>query len=152
MAYRRVEPWDEKDWQRLETLCSWHCTLGEIAAFFRCSEDTVERRIKEHMHCNLADMYAQNVLVGKMALRQAMWTKALNKQDNTMLIWLSKQHLGMSDKHEERVIQEKPSEVNFIWQSAQTPELNQQFYDGQRTIELDPEEEDPNAPITPLEE
>lgn len=109
-----------------EDLCYIHCTLEEIAGVMRCSPDTVENRVKEHYGQTFSEVFKEKSAMGKMSLRRVMWNKAIEKQDNTMLIWLSKNQLGMSDRHEERVIQEKPTEVKIVWQTPQREEI---FYD-----------------------
>lgn len=50
-----------------------------------------------------------------MSLRRAMWKKAVEGTDNTMMIWLSKQHLGMTDKQENINIEKAPIEIKFGW-------------------------------------
>lgn len=123
------------DFESFEKLCALHCTLEEIAAFLHVSADTVERRVKEHYGSTFAEIHREKAAAGKISLRRAMWEKATKSRDNTMLIWLSKNHLGMSDKHEERVIQEKPTEVKIIWQSV--PAEGEEFYDRKQAYEED---------------
>lgn len=89
----------QMDWVEFDKLCTLQCTLKEIASWFDCSEDTIERRVKEHSGMKFADYYAQKKGKGKIALRRAMMQNALNG-NSTMQIWLSKQYLGMTDKIE----------------------------------------------------
>lgn len=91
-----ARPQLEIDPEVVEKLASIHCTMKEIAAIVECSVDTLERRF--------ADLIKTGQEKGKTSLRRAMFKKALeNGGHPTMMIWLSKQHLGMSDKVEQTV-------------------------------------------------
>lgn len=85
---RPVKNLDEELIFRLSTI---HCTMKEIAAILGCSIDTLERRY--------LDIIEAGRQMGKMSLRRAMYANALSG-NATMQIWLSKQELGMRDKHE----------------------------------------------------
>ncbi len=87
----------EIDFGILERLCVIQCTLAEVAAFFAVSEDTIERRVKEEYGVKFADYYATKKGAGKAALRRKMFDLA-EEGNVTLLIWLSKNYLGMSDK------------------------------------------------------
>lgn len=73
----------------LVNLAKIHCSLEEMASCLNCSVDTLTRRY--------ADVIKRAQDEGKKGLRRKMFELALNG-DKVMLIWLSKQHLGMSDK------------------------------------------------------
>lgn len=85
------------DWEQFDKLCAIQCTLKEIASWFDCSEDTIERRVKEHSGLKFADYYAQKRGKGLVSLRRKQYEVAL-AGDKTMLIWLGKQYLGQSEK------------------------------------------------------
>jgi len=84
-------------------LAKIHCTMEEIAAMCKCSVDTLERRF--------ADIIKKGKEEGKQSLRRKMFEKA-NEGNTTMMIWLSKQHLGMSDKIAD--LADKPAEQTVI--------------------------------------
>jgi|SRR5210317_1115346 len=65
------------------------CTQEEIGAVVGISARTLQRRY--------ADLVAENKNKGKASLRKKLWEKAL-KGDPKLLIWLSKNELGMVDK------------------------------------------------------
>jgi hypothetical protein len=140
------------DWHNFESLCSLHCTEIEIAAFLRCSIDTLERAVKREYRKTFADVYKEKAAAGKTSLRRTMWKKAVEAKDTTLLIWLSKNHLGMSDKNEERIVQEKPTEVNVIWQTRSKDRPT--YYDTKSKPESEDEEpaQNMNEPITPFDE
>lgn len=87
------------DWEQFDKLCGLQCTLREIASYFDCSEDTIERRCKEDKSTHFADYKAQKAGKGRIGLRRKQYELAM-AGDKTMLIWLGKQYLGQSDKQE----------------------------------------------------
>jgi hypothetical protein len=76
---------------QLEKLASILCTMEEMASFFGCSVDTLER--------NFADTIKKGKDKGRMSLRRLQFEKA-QSGNTTMLIWLGKQMLGQKDKIE----------------------------------------------------
>ena len=90
-------PRKEINWDEFDKLCSIQCTQEEIASWFNCSVDTIERAVEREHGVKFAEYYAQNSGTGKISLRRQQWQLAL-KGDKTMLIWLGKQHLGQMDR------------------------------------------------------
>ena len=91
------------DVKQIEQLASFGCTNTEIASFFGCSSDLLEKSYSEFL--------TKGRDKGKIKLRQLQWRTA--EQGNvTMLIWLGKQVLGQADKQEIEMI--KPiDEIEF---------------------------------------
>lgn len=89
----------EVDWQQFDKLCQIQCTLREIAEFFQCSEDTIERRCKEVKGMGFAEYFEQKRGLGKISLRRMQWQTAIDG-NVTMQIWLGKNYLEQSDKQE----------------------------------------------------
>ncbi len=85
----------EIDQKQFESLCGLQCTLAEIASFFQCSEDTVERWCKRTYEIGFADAYKKHSAKGKMSLRRAQFRLA--ETNATMAIFLGKQYLGQKD-------------------------------------------------------
>ena len=79
------------DTAQLDKLAAMQCTLEEIANWFGVNKSTISRR------------FATNIIkgksTGKISLRRAMYTKAL-EGNVVMQIWLSKQYLGMKERVE----------------------------------------------------
>ena len=75
----------------VEKLASYGCTNTEIADFYGCSPDLIEKSYSEYLRKGRS--------VGKIRLRQLLLKSAENG-NVTAQIWLSKQYLGMSDKQE----------------------------------------------------
>ena len=83
-------------------LCRLQCTLIEIADFFDCSEDTIERWCKntytdeEGNPLTFAEIYKKLSAGGKRSLRRYQFDLA--KTNPTMAIWLGKQWLNQTDR------------------------------------------------------
>jgi hypothetical protein len=84
--------------EQFESLCNLQCTLDEIAGFFKCSSDTIERWCKRTYNEGFADTYKIYSQNGKISLRRYQY-KLAEKHPN-MAIWLGKQWLGQTDKIE----------------------------------------------------
>jgi hypothetical protein len=87
----------EISWKEFEGLCSIQATLREIAFYFHCSEDTIERAVKREYKSNFAEVFAQKRQTGFISLRRQIWQSALNGNP-ALLIFLAKQYLGMADQ------------------------------------------------------
>lgn len=100
----------EVPWEAIDRFASIHCTQEEISFCTQISIDTLDRACKRKFKMSFAAYCAQKKGYGKMSLRRAMWKKALDG-DNTMCIWLSKQHLEMTDKFDSKVEQTQTNKV-----------------------------------------
>tara|TARA_Y100001938_G_C7783077_1_gene278872 strand:+ start:150 stop:461 length:312 start_codon:yes stop_codon:yes gene_type:complete len=88
---------------KVEKLASFGCTNTEIASFFGCSTDLIDKSYSEFL--------TKGRDKGKIRLRQMQW-KAAEGGNVTMLIFLGKQILGQTDKTEVEFT--KPiDEINF---------------------------------------
>jgi len=95
----------EIDWVQFDNLCGIQCTLREIADYFNCSVDTIERACKRDRKADFAEYFEQKRGRGKISLRRKQFELAL-QGDRTMLIWLGKQYLNQGER-EEDIIQEE---------------------------------------------
>ena len=76
------------------------CTQEEIGSVVGISARTLQRRF--------SDLVEENKNIGKASLRKRMWASALKGNPN-MMIWLSKNHLGMKDRTvQETVVEPLP--------------------------------------------
>ena len=82
-------PKKELDEEVIARLSQIGCTQEEIGSVVGISARTLQRRY--------ADLVAENKNKGKASLRKKLWERAL-KGDPKLLIWLSKNELGMVDK------------------------------------------------------
>lgn len=94
-------PRKEIDEKAFEKLCGLQCTKQEIADFFACSDDTIERWCKRTYKKPFAVVFAQKRGLGKVSLRRMQFKLA--EKSATMAIWLGKQYLGQTDVQEKNV-------------------------------------------------
>jgi hypothetical protein len=85
------------DWTHFDKLAALQCTLKEIAAFFNCSEDTIENAVKREKKMRFSEYYDQKRRAGWVSLRRKQYEKAM-EGNVVMLIWLGKQYLGQTEK------------------------------------------------------
>ena len=90
-----ARPKIEIDANQFKKLCSIQCTLSEIASWFKCSEDTIERWCLREFDMNFADAYKTFSADGKISLRRNQFRMA--EHNVSMAIWLGKQYLGQRD-------------------------------------------------------
>lgn len=93
-----ARPRIEIDMKQFEQLCSIQCTLNEIAGFFNCSPDTIERWCRREYKEGFADIYEKKRGIGKISLRRSQFRMA--ETNSTMAIWLGKQYLGQREQQE----------------------------------------------------
>lgn len=92
----------EIDQSQFEKLCKMQCTLPEIAGWFSCSEDTVQRWCKRtYGGETFAVVFGRLREGGKASLRAAQFKLA--QKSPAMAIFLGKNWLGQTDKIEQRV-------------------------------------------------
>lgn len=90
----------------LRKLAVIHCNQEEMASVLGVSVDTLQRRYAAQIKEGRAE--------GKMSLRRKMWEMALNG-NVALLIWLSKNELGMSDKVEQKQeVQAKVEAIEYV--------------------------------------
>lgn len=90
-----ARPRKEIDKTEFEKLCGLLCTQEEIADWFDCSVDTLERWCKREYGVTFAASYKKYMGRGKIALRR--YQMNLAKESAPMAIWLGKQILGQRD-------------------------------------------------------
>ena len=88
----------EIDFKQLKSLCGIQCTKREASAYLGCSDDTLERRIKEKYDQTWGEFFDKHSSSGKVSLRRKQFEGALGG-NVTLQIWLGKQYLGQSDKN-----------------------------------------------------
>ena len=93
-----ARPRIEIDSDQFKKLCSIQCTLSEIASWFKCSEDTIERWCQRELKMSFADAFKTWSADGKISLRRTQFKMA--EHNVSMAIWLGKQYLGQKEQQE----------------------------------------------------
>lgn len=88
-------PRKEIDQGQFEKLCGIMCTLGEIAGFFNCSEDTIENWCKRTYEMSFSEAFKIHSAGGKISLRRTQFKLA--ERSAPMAIFLGKNYLGQKD-------------------------------------------------------
>jgi predicted metal-dependent hydrolase len=99
-----ARPKIEIDEEQVEKLAILGCTNNEIADFFECSKDTIERRF--------AAILSKGRASGKIRLRRIQMQIA-EKGNAVMALWLGKQMLGQVDKVEHSGDAQNPIMLNY---------------------------------------
>lgn len=97
MARPRIEVEQEE----FKKLCALQCTLEEIASWFKCSEDTIERWCKRELNMSFAEAFKRYSANGKISLRR--WQFKMAEHSVPMAIFLGKNWLGQTDKVEQTI-------------------------------------------------
>ncbi len=97
MARKRIEI-DQKEFEKL---CELQCSLMEVASWFRCSEDTIQRWCKRTYKQTWTEVFETYRGHGLIRIRRIQMQLA--ETSPQMAIWLGKQYLGQKDKHETTV-------------------------------------------------
>lgn len=109
------------DQSDFEKLCVMQCTKADIANWFECSEDTIERWCKRTYDETFAVVFAQKREKGKVSLRRMQW-KSAEAGNVTMQIFLGKQYLGQKDQQGIEIAESKDkfAEVMDMWKKNRT--------------------------------
>jgi len=99
----------EIDWVKVEKLCLIQCTGEEIAAIIGVDYDTLSAAIKREYEQDFSDYYKKHSAGGKASLRR-MQFKTAEGGNPTMQIWLGKQYLGQTDRHDVSVGEFSPDD------------------------------------------
>ena len=91
------------DQKQFENLCAMQCTEEEIAAWFKCSIDTINNWCKKVYDKTFSDTYKVYSANGKISLRRAQMKLA--EKSAAMAIFLGKNMLGQTDKMEQTVME-----------------------------------------------
>lgn len=76
-------------------LCEMQCTRKEMAGFFDCDENTLDKWIKEQFGATYTVVFDRYRSKGLLSLRRNQFQ--LSEKNVAMAIWLGKQYLGQKD-------------------------------------------------------
>ena len=89
------------DEDQFKKLCAIQCTEEEIAAWFRCSDDTLNNWCKKVYGVTFSEIYKVFSADGKISLRRIQFKLA--DKSPAMAIFLGKNMLGQTDKVEQTI-------------------------------------------------
>jgi hypothetical protein len=81
------------DLGELQKLCSLQCTNADLAAWFGCSEKTIEKRSREP---EFAEAMARGKGRGRVSLRR-LQLRLAEEGNGALAIWLGKVYLNQKD-------------------------------------------------------
>lgn len=70
--------------EELRKLCEIRCTLKEVAYFFNCSDDTIERRCKQYFKLTFAEFRNACLDASKIVLRRTAFKRAIQGSDSLL--------------------------------------------------------------------
>ena len=88
------------DWKTVDKLLFIQATGEEIAGFLDIEYKTLQRKCLDEKKKNFVQYSQEKRGVGKISLRRHLWQQA--EKNPTSALWLSKQHLGFTDKVENK--------------------------------------------------
>jgi hypothetical protein len=91
---------DAKTLGTIETCGRFYATVEEIAGALNVSKSTMSRFFDAHPEA--LEARERGEALGSISLRRAQMKAAVEKLNPTMLIWMGKQHLGQTDKVDQR--------------------------------------------------
>lgn len=91
-------PKKQIDQEQFEKLCALQCTKEEIAAWFDCSEDTIENWCHSTYDSSFSVIFSKKRESGRISLRRAGFELA--KKNAAVHIFYAKNYLGMRDNFE----------------------------------------------------
>lgn len=108
-----ARPRKQIDESQVESLAAINCSVEEIASVVKCDRRTLQRRFAAAIETGRNR--------GKSSLKRKMWETAMGG-NVTMMIWLSKQMLGYTDKVEAKAEVKEQSEVTYVSEWGSTAE------------------------------
>lgn len=91
-GYGKAGEYIKIDWDEFDKLVSFQCTQEEIAAFFDCSVNTLERAVVRDRGTTLGEIWQKRSFLGKVRLRKAqlLGVEGYKPGWANMAIWLDK--------------------------------------------------------------
>ena len=97
---------------KLRSLLRMYPTLKDTAAFFECSEDTIEKRCQEYANCTFTELREQSMVHTRLNLvRKAL--EMADKGNTPLMIFCLKNLCGWSDKYEAAIDPRQAFQIVF---------------------------------------
>ncbi len=97
---------------KLKALCRLKPGVADAAAFFECTEKSIERYVREHYDQTFVEFREQHMVHTRLSIVRKAIDKA-EKGDNVMLIFCLKNLCGWKDKWDNSPIDEKPPMITM---------------------------------------
>ena len=124
MAQPKKKPGRPKapiDWEEVGKYLEAQCMGSEIAGKLGIDEETLYNRCKTDNNMGFSEFSRIKKSAGQSMLRASMYADAMSG-DKTMKIWLSKQYLGMKDRHEQTIDPEGLKVNVRVWKKGDDDE------------------------------
>ena len=121
----------EIDWKLFDGFCQMQCTLWEIACYFNCSEDTIEKRVRQEKRVSFSEYFGKKRIAGLISLRRTQFKMA--EKSPAMAIFLGKNYLGQTDKQEITGAGGGPISHQIIVKSNVAKKLTEDILNGKGT-------------------
>lgn len=92
---RGAPPGYKIDFDDFEKLCALHCTITEIAGWFKLKADDLIAQVENYYQDKYGKIYERYAANGKIRLRRTQIK--LSEKSTPMAIWLGKNMLGQKD-------------------------------------------------------
>jgi hypothetical protein len=86
------------DPNELVALMAFYPTLDETAAWFNCSSDSIERRVKELYGCSFKSFRDKNAGKTRLLLKRKAISKALEEDNEKMLLYCLRTMTDLDDR------------------------------------------------------
>jgi hypothetical protein len=106
------------EFEELKLLMTFYPTLEETASWFDCSPDTVERRIKECWGKTFKEFRELNSGKTRLLLKRKAISKALEEDNERMLIYCLRAMTNLNDKISENGVSGEPVEIKVTYEEA----------------------------------
>jgi AraC-like DNA-binding protein len=87
----------------LHSLMSFYPTLEEVSAWFNCSPDTIERRIKDEWGMSFRELRNKRAGKTRLLLKRKAITKALEEDNEKMLLYCLRTMTDIDDRAKKSV-------------------------------------------------
>lgn len=93
-------PKSDIDFEAVDKYLQAQCSGSAIAGLLGVCPDTLYRAVEQRYKVTFSAYLQQKRGEGREILRMKLWEEAVSKGNTIMLIWLSKNYLGMSENIE----------------------------------------------------
>jgi AraC-like DNA-binding protein len=98
-------PKKELDWKVLDSILQFGATLIDCSEMCGMSDDSIQRKIRDEHGCTFTEYRNRKMSRMRVRLLQKQYESAM-AGNTALLIWLGKQHLGQTDKAEDKITHE----------------------------------------------